>query len=96
MQTETKTYYTELFETLFELVIGVPLTDIPQSQQKAASDDVLKYIFECIIASTYENHGKLSSVRMQIALTKDQSIVNKFPALKDQLRVSFDNLIKSL
>jgi hypothetical protein len=86
----------ELFSEIAELVIGVPIESLPESQQQEAAEGVQKFMKDFLIVYINDTYGKFPGIRVRAALNKDQSVIDKFPETSTQLHEALVKLVESL
>jgi hypothetical protein len=86
----------ELFSEIAELVIGVPIESLPESQQKEAAEGVQKFMKDFLIVYVNDTYGKFPAIRVRAALNKDKSVLEKFPETSEQLHQALIKLVESL
>jgi hypothetical protein len=86
----------ELFSEIAELVIGVPIESLPESQQLQATEGVQKFMKDFLIVYVNDTYGKFPAIRVRAVLNKDKSVLDKFPETDSQLHEALVKLVESL
>lgn len=86
----------ELFSEIAELVIGVPIESLPESQQLEATEGVQKFMKDFLVVYVNDTYGKFPAIRVRAALNRDISVLVKFPETSNQLHEALIKLVESL